>query len=89
MANVLLEGAATGRPILASTIPGCKETFDEGVTGFGFEVKNADSLKAALDKFLSLSHEEKCEMGKKGREKMETEFDRKIVISKYFDVINK
>ncbi len=88
MANVLLEGAASGRPILASVIPGCMETFDEGVSGFGFEVKNADSLKCAVDKFLALSHEQKCEMGKKGRQKMETQFDRKIVIGKYFNVIN-
>lgn len=88
MANVLLEGASSGRPILASTIPGCRETFDEGVTGFGFEVKNADSLKAAVDKFLSLSYEEKLEMGKSGREKMEKQFDRKIVINEYFKIIN-
>ena len=88
MANVLLEGASSGRPILASTIPGCRESFDEGVTGFGFEVKNADSLKAAVDKFLSLSHEQKCQMGKRGREKMEKQFDRKIVINEYFKIIN-
>lgn len=88
MANVLLEGAASGRPILASVIPGCMETFDEGVSGFGFEVKNADSMKCAVDKFLALSHEQKCEMGKKGRQKMETQFDRKIVIGKYFNIIN-
>ena len=87
MANVLLEGASSGRAVLASRIPGCRETFDEGVTGFGFEVKNADSVKCAVDKFLSLSGEQKCEMGKKGREKMQRQFDRKIVIRKYFDVI--
>ena len=88
MANVLIESAASGRPILASVIPGCMETFDEGVSGFGFEVKNADSMKCAVDKFLALSHEQKCEMGKKGRQKMETQFDRKIVIGKYFNIIN-
>lgn len=88
MANVLLEGASSGRPILASKIPGCQETFDEGVTGFGFEVKNADSIKCAVDKFLSLSYEQKCEMGKKGREKMEKQFNRNIVIEKYFNIIN-
>lgn len=88
MANVLLEGASSGRPILASKIPGCKETFDEGVTGFGFEAKNADSIKEAVQKFLSLTNEQKCEMGRKGREKMENQFNRKIVIDKYFNMIN-
>ena len=88
MANVLLEGAASGRPILASRIPGCEETFDEGETGFGFQVKSVDSLKEAIDKFLSLSQEQKCEMGKRGRKKMEKQFNRKIVINKYFNIIN-
>lgn len=36
LANVLLEAAAVGRPVLASRISGCIETFDEGVTGIGF-----------------------------------------------------
>lgn len=88
MANVLLEGASSGRPILASRIPGCEETFDEGVTGFGFEAKNADSIKEAVQKFLSLTNEQKCEMGRKGRAKMENQFNRKIVIDKYFNMIN-
>lgn len=88
MANVLLEGASSGRPIIASRIPGCQETFDEGVTGFGFEAKNADSIKEAVQKFLSLTNEQKCEMGRKGREKMENQFNRKIVIDKYFNMIN-
>ncbi|MBO5439775.1 MAG: glycosyltransferase family 4 protein [Clostridia bacterium] len=88
MANVLLEGAASGRVILASKIPGCEETFDEGVTGFGFEPKNEDSLKQAIDKFLELTNEQKCEMGKAGIKKVEEQFNRKIVIEKYFEQIN-
>lgn len=88
MANVLLEGASSGRPVIASRIPGCEETFDEGVTGFGFQVKDVDSIKSAVDKFLALSHEQKCEMGKKGRAKMENQFNRNIVIEKYFNMIN-
>lgn len=88
MANVLLEAAASGRPILASDIPGCRETFDEGVTGFGFKVRDADSLTAVIEKFVALSYEQKCEMGKAGRKKMEIEFDRNIVIGKYLNQIN-
>lgn len=88
MANVLLEAAASGRAVLASRIPGCSETFDEGVTGFGFEAKNAESLFEAIMKFKSLSYLEKCEMGKAGRRKMEKEFDRQIVVASYIEQIN-
>lgn len=88
MANVLLEGSACGRPILATVVSGCKETFNEGITGFGFEPKSVDSLILAIEKFLELSFEEKVAMGKEGRKKMEKEFDRNIVVSKYLEEIN-
>ncbi len=88
MANVLLEAAACGRPILASNIPGCRETFDEGVTGFGFLPKNVESLYEAIEKFIALSYEQKREMGKAGRKKMEECFDRQIVIDKYLEQVN-
>jgi len=83
MANVLLETAATGRPILASDIPGCRETFDEGVTGFGFPPKNADALYDTIEKFISLPYDQKKSFGLAGRQKMETEFDRGKVVNLY------
>lgn len=83
LANVLLEGAACGRPVLATRVHGCRETFDEGVTGFGFEPKDVDSLKQALITFLELPHEEKMKMGVVGRKKVETQYDRRIVIETY------
>lgn len=89
LSNVLLEAAATGRPILASLVPGCMETFDNGISGIGFEVKNAQSLIAAVDKFIALPYEEKKEMGLRGRKKVEREFDRKIVVSAYIEEIDK
>lgn len=87
MANVLLEAASIGRPILASSISGCKETFEEGVTGYGFEPQNVDSLIKAIYKFIELSHKEREEMGILGRRKVELEFDRKLVVSTYIDEI--
>ena len=85
MANVLLEGASCGRVILASNIPGCQESFDEGVTGFGFSAQNAQSLKETIEKFLSLSIDEMQNMGQAGRKKMQTQFDRNFVIEKYVE----
>jgi galacturonosyltransferase len=87
--NVLLESASTGRPIIASNVTGCKETFDEGVSGLGFEAKNVDSLVSAIIKFLKLPYEKKREMGLFGRRKMEREYDRKIVIDSYLKQIDK
>lgn len=83
LANVLLEAAASGRPVLASKIPGCVETFDDGKSGFSFEIKDTSSMIVALNNFLALSHEEKIGMGISGRRKIEQEFDRNIVIAEY------
>lgn len=87
MANVLMEAAAAGRPTLASDIPGCKEVIENGVTGFTFRVQDTAALTEAVEKFLSQTEEEHRQMGRKAREKMETEFDREIVIRKYLQEI--
>jgi glycosyltransferase involved in cell wall biosynthesis len=89
LSNVLLESAASGRPIIASNIPGCKETFDEGISGFGFEEKNINSLASCMEKFVLLPHYEKIKMGYYGRKKIEKEFDRTIILSAYMKEINK
>lgn len=89
MANVLLEAAAMGRPVIASNIPGCIETFDEGISGLGFEPRNASDLKDTLNTFLDLSHLDKRAMGIAGRKKMEKQFDRSIVVKAYFEEIDK
>ncbi len=87
MSNVLLESAASGRPVLASNIPGCKEIFEEGISGIGFEPRDADSLIKAIEKFITLSHKEKESMGIAGRKKVEKDFNREIVIEKYLKEI--
>lgn len=83
MCNALLEAAAAGRPVITTTIPGCIETFEEGITGFGCEPRNAEALKASVEKFLSLDREERKSMGRRAREKMEREFNRTEIIQEY------
>ncbi|MBR0043438.1 MAG: glycosyltransferase family 4 protein [Synergistaceae bacterium] len=89
MANALQEASATGRPVIASNIPGCQETFDDNITGFACEPKDAQSLTQAINKFINLNHQERREMGLKAREKMQREFDKEIVVDAYIDEINK
>ena len=86
-ANVMLEASSTGRPVITTRVPGCQETFDEGVTGFGCEVRDTESLKQAMMRFLSLSQEKRKEMGLAARVKMEREYDRTIVLEAYKEEI--
>ena len=89
MSNALIEGAATGRPVIASKISGCLEAFEEGRTGFGFTPGNGQELIRAMEKFLALSVEERAAMGRRSREKMEKEFDRRLVTGEYMDEVGK
>ena len=43
----------------------------------------------AMEKFLGMSEAEHAQMGKLGREKMEREYDRGIVIRAYLEEIQK
>lgn len=88
MSNVLLESGAMGKPLLASNIPGCKEVIDDGENGFLFDAKSADSLENAIIKFINLSDKERQEMGKRSRDKIIKEFDRRIVVDEYIKTIS-
>lgn len=85
MSNVNLESAASGRPVITTDVPGCRETVDDGVTGFLVKAKDASSLIDGVEKFLSLTYEQKKQMGIAGRKKVEREFDRKIVVKVYLE----
>lgn len=87
MSNVMLEAAATGLPLIASDIPGCREIIENDKNGYTFEVKNENDLYNKILNFINLSFEEKENMGKYSRKKVENEFDRKIIINKYLKYI--
>lgn len=89
MSNVLLESSACARPIITTNRSGCRETVNDGVSGYIVEQKNSNDLIDKIEKFLKLSHEKKKQMGLAGRNKVEREFDRKIVVEAYMGEIEK
>jgi len=87
LSRVLLEAASMAKPIITTNVPGCRDVVEDGVNGFLCEVKNSKSLSNAIEKFLTLSNEEREIMGQKGREKVIKEFDEKVVIDIYLEEI--
>ena len=87
LSNVLLESLACSRPIITTDRPGCKEVVEDGVNGFIVKQNDLDDLIEKVEKYLSLSNEERKQMGINGRRKVEKEFDRQIVIDKYQEAI--
>ncbi|MBQ2903059.1 MAG: glycosyltransferase family 4 protein [Clostridia bacterium] len=88
MSNVLLESASSGRPIISTDNPGCRETFIDGETGFIYHGGDVDALCEQIRKFLALPNEERKAMGEKGREYIKSNFSRDIVIKAYLEKIN-
>lgn len=83
MSNSLLEAAACGRPIITTDHPGCRETIEDGVSGYLVQVQDSRDLIEKVNKFLALTNDEKRNMGLAGRKKMEKDFDRTIVVNCY------
>jgi len=79
--NVLLEGAASGRPLIATNISGCREIIDDGINGFLCQPRDVDSLYDCMERFLMLTHDQRVEMGLASRRKVEEVFSREIVVS--------
>ncbi len=88
MSNVLLEAASMARPLIATDVTGCRDIVEDGVNGFLCKVKDGKDLAEKMKKMMELSTTARTEMGKKGREKMIREFDKKIVVQSYIKAID-
>lgn len=89
MSNVILEAAATARPVITTRRHGCMEAVDDGITGYLFNERDRNGLLSSIDKFLKLDTKQRIRMGRNGRTKMEREFDRQIVVNAYIDEISR
>lgn len=83
LSRSLMEACAVGRPIIATDIPGCRETVDEGKNGFLVKVKDSSSLAEGMLRYLSLSDAEKQAFSRHSRKKAEVTFDVRQVIKEY------
>lgn len=84
----LMEACATGKPIITTDIPGCRETVDDGVNGYIVPSRNAKALADAMMKYLALTDEEKESFCIASREKAEKVFDIRHVISVYDHILD-
>lgn len=85
----LLEAAAMARPLIATDVAGCREVVDDGVNGWLCGAKDAIDLADRMLRFAAAPPEERLEMGRQSRLKVERTFDEGIVIDAYLDVIER
>lgn len=89
MSNVLLENASSGRFLITTDNPGCKETVINGKSGYIYHGGNVDELVETITKFLNLDNDTRKSMGIEGRKHVESNFSREIVVDAYKEKINK
>ena len=85
--RTLLEAASSGKPIVATNVPGCNHVVENNYNGFLCNLKDAEDLAVKMADMLLLNDEALQLMGKNGRQKVEKQFDEKLVVEKYLESI--
>lgn len=76
--RTVLEAMATGRPVVTTDAPGCRETVKDGDNGFLVPVRSVEALATAMERFI---HDPLLaqRMGARSREIVEEKYDvRKV-----------
>lgn len=75
-----MEAAATGLPIIATDIRGCRQVVTDGVNGLLVDPGDANALQRAIAALIQ-DPERRAEMGRASAERAKREFDQRSVIS--------
>jgi glycosyltransferase involved in cell wall biosynthesis len=81
----LIEGAASGRPIVTTDMPGCREIVRHGHNGLLVPVASVRLLVEALHTLIADS-EMRREMGQRGRALVIEQFSKEIIVGKTLDL---
>jgi glycosyltransferase involved in cell wall biosynthesis len=84
MPRSVLEAMATGRAIITTDAPGCRDTVEEGVSGFLVPVRDPAALAIAMEKFIAEPDLART-MGMASRGLAEEKFDVHRVNEKILD----
>ncbi|PPK87974.1 glycosyltransferase involved in cell wall biosynthesis [Neolewinella xylanilytica] len=85
--RVMLEGMAMGKPLVASDVPGCRDTIVHGRNGYLVDVQSSESLASGMEKLILASPEDRTKMGVAGRKMAEETFAEPVIVGKYVDLL--
>lgn len=81
----ILEAMASGLPVIATNIRGCREEVLDGETGILVQVSNPQALTEAMASFFEYPERIKT-YGKRGREVVEEKFDESMILSRQINL---
>jgi glycogen(starch) synthase len=85
--NVLIEGAALGRPLLASAVGGMLDVLTEGETAFLFPPGDAHACAMAIARAVAVDDAERQRMGAAAAALARQRFDARDETHRYLDVL--
>jgi glycosyltransferase involved in cell wall biosynthesis len=85
MPKVLLEACASGRPIVTTNTPGCRDVVPAGLNGILVPPRDARALAAALRQLIG-DKNLRCRMGRESRLLAERQFGVEGVIGAHLDI---
>jgi glycosyltransferase involved in cell wall biosynthesis len=83
--KVLIEAAATGRAVVTTDVPGCRDAIDPDITGVLVPAQNVPALANAIEDLL-LDPVRYAVMGRAGRALAESAFDQQQVVARHMDI---
>ncbi len=88
LAHSLLLASALGRPMIVSNVPGLKDIVKNNINGFLFAKGDIEDLINKIKIFINLHENEIKKMSKLSREIAVNNFDEKIVINEYLNILD-
>ncbi len=85
MPRSIIEAMASGKPVVATNIRGCREEVVPGVTGLLVPVRNSQALAEAMVQVLG-NPELARRMGQEGRDRAVALFDERLVVDRQLQV---
>jgi glycosyltransferase involved in cell wall biosynthesis len=83
MPMVLLEAAAAGLPIVATTVGGNREVVLDGKSGYLVPPGDSEALGSAMGRLMELPEDERGAMGEQGRERIRTHYGLSRVVDRW------
>ncbi|MBS0185262.1 MAG: glycosyltransferase family 4 protein [Proteobacteria bacterium] len=86
--KALLEAAATGLPLVATDVPGCREIVQDGINGFLVPVKDAQKLAEVLEA-LACDASLRQKMGKESLKLVKDQFSEEKINTEILEIYKK
>lgn len=83
--KILAEGAAAGRAVVTTNVPGCRDAIVPGVTGLLVPPKDSLALANAIQALVE-DPQRRAQMGEAGRALAEKEFDINEVVDRHLNI---